>query len=865
MNATLEQVWDEVKKYLEDGFSIIPVRDKPEFKNGIWKKPKSPYNLWAEYQARIITPQDLMRQMIEFDTTAIGVICGKISGNLEAIDIDVKYKAGIDGMLIKDLLEIYPELYKKIRIHRTPTTGCHFLYRVKDFNPPGNRDLAARYATDEEQEEHRLKNPKAGKIKSLPFIQTRGEGGYVLAPPSLGYTILNNVPIQEITKHERDTLWQLCQNYNLVFKEADIYKPEKKELDYYDVSPFIDFSQRADPKETLEDLGWILLRKRPGFIWFTKPSGTSGNVHGSFDIEKKVFRSFTNEAGLDPERRYFLSSMVIDLKFEGNKTQARKFFVDKGYGKINETIEKRISKRNAITGKPPPPNLSEEAKQGYEELKKHLDELLPFGPFWEENDEGKLEISREKLYAICTRLGYRLYTDDLYYIKGKFLYDCTEREFYDNIKAYIKIEDAELYEDVCNTYEKFIEQHGKFTISRLPILGENEIIVDTKTTCCKFFNDKWIKITKEEIEENTYENLNRYIFAKKIQGRKMQLGEGGRYIDYLEKCIRLKANYEYIQNIVGYYAHDYNDETMGYMVICTEECEDPKEGGRSGKNMFANLFAQTITYTKKGGSQTKFDEKTFQTWKGERVFAVHDLPKDFDLSFFKDISTGGFVLKKLFKNEVTVDIRDSPKLLFSTNFSFNCSDGGLAARVIPLEFNDFFKRHGGVDTYYGGAYFPFDWNDEDWAGFDGFIVKSVQLWLKNNCKLKPKDLSKSGWNKQFEFIYGVNLTQFIEENWTRWLEKEFVSNKDFTESLNSFYIENSVPMNYRSNSPTKVNKALTDYAVHANVHFKKDHARSEGMVTVKGRIFTQLQQKQKKVEENNNFLIKPDMGEDIPF
>lgn len=120
----------------------------------------------------------------------------------------------------------------------------------------------------------------------------------------------------------------------------------------------------------------------------------------------------------------------------------------------------------------------------------------------------------------------------------------------------------------------------------------------------------------------------------------------------------------------------------------------PKNGGGSGKNVFYNLLRYTTPLThQKPGSQTKFDEKFFQSWNGQRIFGISDVPKNFDFAFLKEPSTGSFIWKKLFKDEVEVSGRRCPKI-YSANKLFiqKLQMAVLRRRIIPIEFTNFFTQ-----------------------------------------------------------------------------------------------------------------------------------------------------------------------------
>ncbi|MDO6575286.1 hypothetical protein, partial [Staphylococcus pasteuri_A] len=65
----------------------------------------------------------------------------------------------------------------------------------------------------------------------------------------------------------------------------------------------------------------------------------------------------------------------------------------------------------------------------------------------------------------------------------------------------------------------------------------------------------------------------------------------------------------------------------------------------------------------------------------------------------KEPSTGSFIWKKLFKDEIEVSVKDAPKFIVQTNFSYEVTDGGLRRRIIPIEFTNFFTQVGGLDVH----------------------------------------------------------------------------------------------------------------------------------------------------------------------
>ncbi len=135
------------QRYLEHGFSVIPIRADGS------KRPKTAWEAWQEKRP---TPQTVTRWFAD-GNAGIGVVCGKVSGGLEVVDVDDgdEFPAVLAYLLLSGL-------EKKVSVVQSPRKGggYHIWYRCEKVGPN------TKIASDEE-----------GKC----LIETRGEGGYVLA------------------------------------------------------------------------------------------------------------------------------------------------------------------------------------------------------------------------------------------------------------------------------------------------------------------------------------------------------------------------------------------------------------------------------------------------------------------------------------------------------------------------------------------------------------------------------------------------------------------------------------------------------------------------------------------------------------
>lgn len=826
----LSTVWQQIETLLSQRISLIPVRDKQDGT----KAAKTPYGAsWKQFQSRIIEKEELWHMMETYNTTAVAMVAGKVSGNLEIIDIDVKYNAGIDATLFADLQRFYPDLFAKLRIHRTPSGGFHLLYRVWGGDVQGNQKLAGRPATETEL----TVNPKT---KTYNFLETRGEGGYALLPPSMGYTVHQDKPIPVISWEERCAIISLCQSYNTITKVEKQPTAPKQASTYYSENPFDHFNNSVEAESILEANGWTFFRENSQYRYYTRPDRPESGISASFSKSHRLFYIWSTSTEFNAEKWYTPSTVLGILQFNGDSKKLFQHLVSKGYGKIREQVEKSIVKRAAIEGKQLPANLSKEALAEYQQVREQATEQYPFGTFWLESEEGGYQISRERLYRVCDGLGFRLHNLEPVRVQSNIIHTCTQRDFFDTLKQYIKEEDADTYEAIANCYESFIQKSGTFTIERLPLLDTSRILTSTKTVSYKFFANVWLRIDKNGYTQHQYAELTNLIWHANIQQRDFIPATDPTqclYYRFIDKAIGITEN---LYQSIGYYAHEYKDEEGGYFCVLSEQCEDPRYGGGSGKNVFSSLFKYTTTYKNIPGTQVQFNEKFLQSWSGQRVFSISDVPKRFDFVFLKELTTGSGILKKLFRDEVALESKDMPKLIISTNYSYEVTDGGLKRRIIPIEFTDFFTRQGGVNAYFN-AMFPEDWTQEDWSGFDTIIINSIVAYLKANSRLSPAPLTATGWVKQYEQMYGQLTHQFISNNMDGWLLKQDVKNEDFMNQYRAFCIENNIQNKYTL-STTLMNRALEDYCEHNGIEFDKHHQLKQNNINFKCKRFTLRQQ-----------------------
>jgi hypothetical protein len=323
-NAVLQAVLS----YLRGGVSVLPVAlgggkgpsfpDLPE----VWDETDAKYKRkWEPYQSGLMSEREAERVWGRASPPGIGTVCGKISGNLELIDFD--RDAATIFPAWRELVEAEaPGLFARLSVVRTPRgpEGYHLRYRVRDFEIPGNLPLARLAKSDE----------KDGKKRVL--IETRGEGGYALAPGSPGachetggeYVSLWGPPPWEpptITAEERSVLIEAARTFDRSGEDAPY---GCKGAGQADLSPGDDYSLRGPGwDELLLPDGWTLARTDGGRCLWRRPgklvsySGTTGHCKGKDGADLLyVFSSSVHR--LEPQKCYSKFSYLALVRHGGD-------------------------------------------------------------------------------------------------------------------------------------------------------------------------------------------------------------------------------------------------------------------------------------------------------------------------------------------------------------------------------------------------------------------------------------------------------------------------------------------------------------------------------------------------------------------
>ena len=281
------------KEYLSYQLSVIPT-----------KEDKRPALSWTPYQNERMRESEVERNFAGKNVQGLGIVCGAVSGNLEVIDVDTKYD--LTGTLweeFKELIEgTLPDVWETLVVAETKSGGYHIYYRCDEVS--GNLKLANRPTTAEEKAKTCQKeidkgatakeaNTRAANDNTRVLLETRGEGGCVIAYPTTGYQYIQGdlSSIPTITQEQRRILHAIAKSFDQTPTQEETPKgadtSTSSAKDSSNKSPFDDYNERGDLVGFLEGKGWKVVSGRGTKVHLLRPGQTDTKTSGNFHKEKR--------------------------------------------------------------------------------------------------------------------------------------------------------------------------------------------------------------------------------------------------------------------------------------------------------------------------------------------------------------------------------------------------------------------------------------------------------------------------------------------------------------------------------------------------------------------------------------------------
>jgi hypothetical protein len=754
-------------KYLDYGVNAIAVNDK---KQAIFP--------WKKYQSERITKEELKAQMDDERAKGIAIICGSISGGLEVIDIDTKYETYPLWASIKG--KIPSELYAKLHIVQTRSNGYHLYYKCEVIEQ--NLKLSQRPPTKEEA----ASNPH---IKSYCIIETRGEGGYVVAPPSEGYKVVQK-GINVISIEERETLFEIMRSFNEVIEEQVVEAFQRPTSKEYGVSPFDDYNRRGDISDMLVKHGWSIVKENAERTYYLRP-GSQADHSGSFNHSMRLFSVFSVNTPFQVQKGYKPAAVYAILEHNSDFKAAARALLDLGYGEkktsYGDKLERQLfsKKQNGASAEELVQFLVQTQRKSIPDATEVVGELeqrwgKEICTFWDIDKKGLPTINRYKLQVFLTQIGgFRLYFYDpnstiyrLVRIQDGFVEESSTEQIKRFIKDYVdKLPDSF---DGGVTPQDLLELIYKgasvlFSDAFFEFFDRADIdFLEDKQELAYFpFRNGVVEVRKDNISLRSYGELNKYVWKTQVIDSHIYIDQDKLEAEQIEyyRFIHLVSNKSqertiYGLTLIGYLLHKYKDPSRPFSVILAEETENEASGGGTGKGIFVKGLGFLNNLVRVDGKNFKVDKNfAFQRVDLDtKILAIEDTRRNVDFEGFYSIITEGITVEKKNKDELFIPFKDSPKVVFTTNYTIPNSGNHAKRRQKVFEFAPYFSPKHSPEDEFGHKLFD-DWDIDEWNRFYNLMFTCVQNYLSFGV-LEVANSEKLG-RKQIRVQYSEEFLDFI--------------------------------------------------------------------------------------------------------
>lgn len=247
---------------------------------------------------------------------------------------------------------------------------------------------------------------------------------------------------------------------------------------------------------------------------------------------------------------------------------------------------------------------------------------------------------------------------------------------------------------------------------------------------------------------------------------------------------------------LGYLLTKHKNAGQPYAVFCmeTEQSDEGTHLGGTGKSLFASSIEnirKQLFIDGQNLNPSKYDFLLQGVERGitDNIF-IDDLNAQVDLHKFMPMITGKMVINAKYIAAYTIDFKDSPKVIFTSNHAIKGFDASLRRRTWFTAFTDYYhaddvqrglKERSPLTEF--GKNLISDYTPEEMNSFYNFMLNCVQVWKKLQTRIQPpmRDIEKR------------ILQKALSDEFLFWAEDYFTENR-----LNTLVNKNEAFENYKA-------------------------------------------------------------------
>lgn len=427
-----------------------------------------------------------------------------------------------------------------------------------------------------------------------------------------------------------------------------------------------------------------------------------------------------------------------------------------------------------------------------------LKSVIKIDEFWQYDKDGDMKIMPYRFKLFVEFLDYYKY----YPIENaKTFVFITKRENFVNNVSEFQIKDRIMNhlinDNKIEVFDLVAEKTKVFTPQYLSMIDTAKVHIekDGIDYAMIYFRNYAIKVFKDDYEVLDYSDLKGYVWQDQVIDR--DFIEADHHDSMFRSFVWFisgeeKERYNTLKSVIGYMLHSYKTSANNKAIILNDETVSENPNGGSGKGILINAISHMKKVSTIDGKTFDFNKSfPYQTVSTDcQVLAFDDVRKNFDFERLFSIITEGITIEYKGKDAIKIPVKDSPKIIISTNYTIKAEGGSFQRRMFEIELSSYFGLHKTPFDVFNCMLFD-DWSPEEWAKFDHYMINCLQYYLTNSLVVsEPKNLKlrkfinetsqefydfvqEGNISKNIRHIKGDLYAKFIEENsdLKKWLTK----------------------------------------------------------------------------------------------
>ena len=543
------------------------------------------------------------------------------------------------------------------------------------------------------------------------------------------------------SSEEFNAIKDLSHSFNkykeIVSKTRTIDSNKKWAESWKDTTPDgkYNIENQQEAKDLLAKAGWQYCENRGDVEYWTRPnkdikdgfSATFGHFPGMFYI----FSEDLNCKPFNAKQAYSPFNILTELKYDGDWKRAK------------------------------------------DELRKRFN-MVDNEEFWSKNEKGNYSLNNKRFKDFLESNDFfknspnEGSTFDFIQKQGIFMKIVYEKDIKDFVIEWI--EQNQCDEGVFNLMTGNLKFFKRDYLSLLKSKSI-EVLKDSKDECYLFYRNCIVKVTKDNKEILSYSDVSVGIWRDQVINRDYYPTDHhqAEYRRFIWKIAgENRDKYKAFQTVIGYLLHSFKTNSNNKAIIFNDEVISENPNGRSGKGIFWNALKQLRKVQSLDGKTFDFNKSfPYQSVATDcQVLVFDDVKKSFNFENLFSVITEGISIEYKGKDSIKLDVTESPKIIITTNYTIQGDSASFNARKYEVEMSSYFNDNYTPIMEFGHELFN-EWNDDEWAAFDNYMMNCISIYLENgliDMPLKNLDyrklLDKIG-NEMNIFFAGLLKNEYL--------------------------------------------------------------------------------------------------------